>query len=173
MFKTIMVYGMVVILAIVMWYPGFMLARNMVRAVSEEEPSAGDTILAIFPGFNLAVGRRELYGSAKLVWIPMIVFCIFTALKMVFYFGFNSALGALISIIITYIYYVVLIVTWLTQSYVLFDMGTCTQASTLTKILAFVVPPLACWIIGRNCIPMMNAARADLEQEDANGEDYY
>ena len=48
--ETIMIYIAVVIMIAVMWYPGFMLSRNVIIAVRGDKPTAAETIIALFPG---------------------------------------------------------------------------------------------------------------------------
>lgn len=161
--------GFALILFVIMWYPGFMLARNMVKAVSNRNPTAGENVLACLPGINTGVARTALYGSAKLVYIPFALAIIMTVVRYIMYYLFPEAVFAgFCTLIVTWVVYVI---TWLLNGYVLWDMGTCIQAGFVTKILGFICPPLAQWAIGRNCIPLMAAVLAELETERQR-EDY-
>ena len=73
MFNTVMVLVFLVLVAVIMWFPGFILAYNMTIAVSERKPTAGEIVGALIPGINLGVARKQLYGSAKLVWTTLIL----------------------------------------------------------------------------------------------------
>ena len=46
MFNTVMVLVFLVLVAVIMWFPGFILAYNMTIAVSERKPTAGDTYVS-------------------------------------------------------------------------------------------------------------------------------
>ena len=81
MMTYVMAVCFILLLMIVMWYPGFMLARNMVKAVSQRNPTAGENILACIPGINTGVARTALYGSAKLVYIPFALAVITAAIN--------------------------------------------------------------------------------------------
>lgn len=169
MMTYVMAVCFILLLMIVMWYPGFMFARNMVKAVSQRNPTVGENILACIPGINTGVARTALYGSAKLVYIPFALAVIATVVRFVLYYIFPEAvLAGLISLIAAWVVY---LVTWLINGYVLWDMGTCIQAGLLTKVLGFICPPLCQWAIGRNCIPLMAAVLSELEEEKQR-EDY-
>ena len=55
-------------------------------------------------------------------------------------------------------------IAWLFNGYILFDTGTCSQCGMLSKVLAFVIPPLSSYLIGKNCIPLIRQA---LEEGDS------
>lgn len=173
MFNTIMIVGMLLIALVVMWFPGFMCARNMVKAMSERNPTIGENIMAAFPGFNLVVVRKQLYGSAKIVWFMILQFLIPVILRIVLMFTMEVAAGAYILIAYSIFFYGSIVVAWIIQGYVLFDAGTMIQAGMLVKIMAFIMPPLSMYFIGRDCIPMMRAAMAGLEGEEDEDEEYY
>lgn len=164
MAKTIVLVIMCFILLGVMWYPGFMLARNMVRAVGQTEPTVGDTILACIPGLNLAVSRKQLYGKATLVYVMFVLSVVAVIQRFVFYLAFPDAIMAsFISLILTW---VILFLTWITYGYILWDIGTCIQAGFVTKLCGFIMPPLACFILGKNCIPIMNSMYSEMGSEE-------
>lgn len=168
-----MTYGVtvcyVILFLIIIWYPGFMLARNMVKAVTQRNPTGVENILSCIPGVNLGVARTALYGSAKIVYIPLACAVVMTVIRCVLYYMFPDAvLAGLYSLVITWIVYCAV---WLINGFVLWDMGTCIQAGVFTKLLGFVCPPLAQWAIGRNCIPLMAAILNELETERQR-EDY-
>lgn len=170
---------MLVVLVVAMWYPGFMLSRNMIKALSlksdvdgsvkSRKASGGEIVQCCIPVVNLGLVRGLLYGSAKIVYIPfgLTIFAVIT--RFILYLAFpNAIMLSFISLIFTWI---MIVVSWVVNGYVLWDIGTCTQASTFSKILAFILPPLSQYIIGRNCVPMMRKAFADME-EAARQEDY-
>jgi len=168
-----MTYGMsvcyVILLLVIVWYPGFMLARNMVKAVTRRNPTSMENVLSCIPGVNIGVARTALYGSAKIVYIPLACVVIATAIRCVLYYVFPEAiLLGLYSLVVTWI---VFGIAWLINGYVLWDMGTCIQAGVFTKLLGFVCPPLAQWVIGSNCIPLMASILNELETERQR-EDY-
>lgn len=165
-----MIYAIYVVLFfVVLWYPGFMLSRNMIKAVTRRNPTRMENIMACIPGLNIGEARSALYGSAKLVYIPLACVVVVTAVRCVLYYVFPEAvLVGLYSLVIAWIVYVI---AWMINGYVLWDMGTCIQAGVFTKLLGFICPPLAQWAIGRNCIPMMNAILNELETERQR-EDY-
>lgn len=168
MFNTVMVLVFLVLVAVIMWFPGFILAYNMTIAVSERKPTAGEIVGALIPGINLGVARKQLYGSAKLVWTTLILLALTFVLKMVFFYRFDTPLGILLSLIFTYVFYFMVVVAWLIQGYVLFDMGNLIQCGTLTKLMGFIIPPLASYIIGRNCIPLMRAASQEIANQESD-----
>ncbi|MCM1440602.1 MAG: hypothetical protein NC131_15605 [Roseburia sp.] len=172
MVNTIMIYGMLVLIGVIMWFPGFMCARNMVKAVSERNPTIGENILAAIPVLNLLVVRKQLYGSAKIVWVMILQFIIPVVLRIALFFTMDVAAGAYILIAYSIFFYLSIVVFWVLQGYVLFDAGNMIQAGTLTKILAFIIPPLSMYFIGRDCIPMMRMAMAQINGEDED-EEYY
>lgn len=174
MFELVMIIGMFVIAAIAIWFPGFMCARNMVKAVSERNPTVGENIMAIFPGFNLAVVRKQLYGSAKIVWAMFIPFIITIILRIALFFTMEVAAGAYLILVYFVFFYGSIIIAWAIQGYVLADAATMIQSGMVVKVLAFVMPPVASYFIGRDCIPMMRAAMARMEDEDEDeDEEYY
>lgn len=172
MFELVMIIGMFVIAAVAMWFPGFMCARNMVKAVSERNPTVGENIMAIFPGLNLVVVRKQLYGSAKIVWAMFIPVIIAAILRIALFFTMEVAAGAYLIFVYFAFFYGSMVVWWLIQGYVLADAATMIQSGMFVKILAFVMPPVASYFIGRDCIPMMRAAMAGMEEEDEE-EAYY
>lgn len=169
MVREIMVYIFIVIIAALMWFPGFLLACNMITAVSERKPTVSEMLCAALPGVNLGIARKQLYGSAKLVWVTLALLVITVILKAVFFYGFNTSLGILLSLIFTYVFFAMVAVTWIVQGYVLFDIGNLIQSGTVVKILGFIIPPLSCYFLGRDCIPLMRASMAEInkEQEDS------
>lgn len=171
MLNTIMIYIALVLFAVVMWFPGFMCARNMVKAVSDRNPTAGETIMAIFPGLNLAVVRKQLYGSAKIVWFMILQFLIPVILRIALMFTMESPAGAYIFLAYSFTFYGVILSTWIIQGYVLFDAGNMIQCGTLVKLMAFIIPPLSQYFIGRDCIPRMRMAMEGLESDDEDEDD--
>lgn len=160
--ETIMIYIAVVIMIAVMWYPGFMLSRNVIIAVRGDKPTAAETIIALFPGFQLANARKEFYGSATLVYVVNALVYVAVAQRYIFYLLFPEAIFAsLVSLIVTW---GALVIAWLFNGYILFDTGTCSQCGMLSKVLAFVIPPLSSYLIGKNCIPLIRQA---LEEGDS------
>ena len=92
--ETIMIYIAVVIMIAVMWYPGFMLSRNVIIAVRGDKPTAAETIIALFPGFQLANARKEFYGSATLVYVVNALVYEAVAQRYIFYLLFPEAIFA-------------------------------------------------------------------------------
>lgn len=148
--QTIFTAIFLLIICAAMWYPGFMMSVNMVKAVEHRNPTAGEYVLSCIPGLNLAVGRTVLYGTAKIVYIPAAITVFAVVQRFIMYFLFDEAiLLSFISLLFTWL---VFIVAWLISGYVLWDMATCAQCSIATKILAFVFPILAMFNIGKNVL---------------------
>lgn len=164
MTSVLYAYGMTFTLLFILWYPGFILARNMVKAVSQRKPTVAENFTACIPILNIAVARTQLYGSANIVHIPFVLTILTTIVRYILYYAFPTAITAnLISLLITWIIY---IYTWLILGYVLWDMCICIQAGILTKLLCFVMPPLAEWGIGRDCVALMAKAYIDLAKKE-------
>lgn len=160
--ETIMIYIAIVIMVAVMWYPGFMLSRNVIIAVRGDKPTVAETIIALFPGFQLANARKEFYGSATLVYVVNALVYVAVAQRYIFYLLFPEAIFAsLVSLIVTW---GALVIAWLFNGYILFDTGTCSQCGMLSKVMAFIIPPLSSYLIGKNCIPLIRQA---LEEGDS------
>ena len=165
MIETIMIYVAVLIMISVMWYPGFMVSRNVIIAIRGETPTVSENILALLPGFQLANARKEFYGSATLVYAVNAIVYVAIVQRYIFYLFFPEAIFvSLVSLIITW---VALIVAWIFDGYILYDIGTCSQCGTLSKVLAFIIPPLSAYLIGKNCIPLIRQA---LEEGDSVAE---
>lgn len=161
MTRIIMTYGAVAIIFICMWYPGFMLSRNVIKAVRDDNPTLGETILAIIPGFNMVNPRKEFYGSAKLVWAVNILLIVAVIQKLVFYYFFDTAIVA--AIFSTYIFYAVCVIYWVVNGYVIQDIGACSQCGILSRVLAFIFPPLSQYLIGRNCVATIRYMMANMQ----------
>lgn len=169
--KVIPAVLMLVIVVIAMWYPGYMLAMHMIKALSlqnrEGKISAGrkatasEIVQACVPIVNLGLAHKLLYGNAKIVYIPLglTVFAVIT--RFIMYLAFPQAfMVSLVSLLFTW---AMIVLSWFINGYVLWDIGTCVSASFISKLLAFIFPPLSAYIIGRNCVPLMAAALAEMD----------
>lgn len=171
MMTTIMVSIFIAICGFFMWFPGFLMAYNMCIAMSGEKPSVGTVICALIPGINLGVARKQLYGTAKLVWGILIALVVTALIKIGLYYFVDSPIGILLSLIFTFVFFGMIVLYWAIQGYVLLNICNMIQEGFLTKVLCFLMPPLASYLIGRDCIPRVRASVAEIENADLVYED--
>lgn len=167
--QNIMIYIMLVIIAVVLWLPGFMLARNMIKAVEKRNPTLGENIMAVVPILNACPARKALYGSAKLPMGIFIALCLTIVL--------NNIVGAItadatttgmlyLEVFTLYGTYISYAVCWILFGYVLADFAKCIQQGALTAVACFIFPPLGQFIVAKNCIPMIAKIESDMENEE-------
>lgn len=167
--RVFMVYAMILIIAIVLWYPGFMLSRNMIIAVEKRKPTIGENVMAAIPFLNAVPARKALYGSAKLplgIFIALVVTVVLNNVIGFITADATSTAMVYLEVFALYGTYISYAACWVLFGYVLMDFAKCIQQGGFTFVLCYVFPPLAQFIIGKNCIPMIAKIESDMENEE-------
>lgn len=159
-FYVIMFY---IILAFVILYPPAFLAMRTIEALSQRKPTIGERIVCCMPGPNICVIRKQLYNSCMLpkvafgVLVTAIIFRIVTMVMIeVIPVAFVwSSIAMIFSIVLC----------WICFSIVIADLANCIGKGLFVKVLAFVLPPLAQFLLAKDVVPLVRAAQKTMEEE--------
>lgn len=164
----IMVYIGLLIILVVMWYPGFSMSRNVIKAVNQVEPTVGQTVLACIPGFQLANCTGVVGSRGAMPCVIVHCLCVVAVLqRYVFFFFFEDAV--MLSLVSLIVLWIAFLVTWIYDGVVIASVALVCGCGLVSKILGFIFPPAACYIIGRNCIANVAAALEEIDREHAIG----
>lgn len=155
-----------IILAFVVLYPPAFLAMRTIEAISQRKPTTGERILCCVPILNIGIVRKQLYNSYKIVVIPfaiLLVAIIFRAVSI-----FLVAQVPVLIMVSSVAMLLSILACWICFSIVIADLANCIGKGLFVKVLAFVLPPLAQFLLAKDVVPLVRAAQKIMEEEAVN-----
>ena len=126
--------------------PGYMMQSRIAQVVGGRDLEGAEHVLAVLPGFNLAITRSVLYNSAVMPIVVNLILVITLIVNFVIQSFVPIAILELISLIITWI---VIFVAWAVNGYIIQDAAACMGLGFVSRVLSFIAPPLVEYLVAR------------------------
>lgn len=127
-------------------FPGYLMQSRIAKVVGGRDLEGFEHVLAVIPGFNLAITRNVLYNSFAL---PVIVNTVCVLVVIANFIVQTFVTAAIPTIIFFVLVWIALIVTWAVNGYIIQDAANCMGLGFVWRILSFIAPPLAEFVIAR------------------------
>lgn len=127
-------------------FPGYMMQSRIAKVVGGRDLEGFEHVLAVIPGFNLAITRNILYNSFAL---PVITNAVCVLVVVVNFFVQTFITAAIPTIIFFVLVWIALIVTWIINGYIIQDAANCMGLGLFWRVLAFIAPPLTEFVVAR------------------------
>lgn len=150
----------VVIVLVILIYPGYMLTTESYRLANGGEKAPKNVaIQGAIPIWNNFVIRRQLYyysGNILKAYFLLIPIIIARVVAMITKMDILLLVTAWLDIF-------GIIICWLLAAYVAMDVGKMVAVSGFKMLLCFLVPPLGCYVIARSIGPYIKHSGDELE----------
>lgn len=166
MTKSAFIYGGLVLIIFISLYPGYMLSTALISAVDKRKPTIKERLLAIVPYFNISLVDTTVTGHSMRIVVAGIASIASILLRYVLYLTDGAMILSLVSLLEVWI---VLIFSWVLQGVILSKTVAILDMPGYIKVISFVFPPFAMFLIGKDCAISIHQIEEDILREEVEG----